>query len=212
VPFPALRSDAVTTVTNAAATTTPAVTIPSGDVGELLLVFVATDGAPTIAFPAGYTTLQAATTDGASQVSTAAAYRVTDGSEGATLTVTLGTAKAMSALAVRMGQFTGTPEAATPATGASTTSDPPNFAPSWGAANTAFLWFTGLDQNLGGPNSASFAQRGELLIGDRTANTVNDVYAYAGITWSTAASLNPVAISLTGSEQWVANTYALKGG
>jgi hypothetical protein len=209
--FPGIANYAVTQVADASATTTPSVTIPAGVTGDSLLVFVATDGPPTITFPAGYTAA-ARTTDSGNAVSTAVAYRVTDGSEGASLTVTLSAAEAMVAIVLRLPSVDGTPEAATPASSPGSSSiDPPALTVSWGAADNLFLWFYGQDGVATSPGTNTISDRSEGILSQRSGAGAGDIYGALGGSTSLLATRDPAAINLTGSAAWVAQTYGIRG-
>lgn len=113
------------------------VNLPAGiDAGDLLLVFFAADRDPTITFPGGWTQLFQA---GGVPVTFGCWYRVASGGEGATITVATDASKMSAHTSYRITDYTGTPEAGTPAIGCGQNHNPSGVTPTWGALNT--LWF-----------------------------------------------------------------------
>ena len=104
--------------------------------GDLLLFFGLSDGAPTITLPEGWTELFQVASGIA--VKLGAWYRIADGGEGASITVTTSDAEMFATTSFRITGYLGTPEAST-ATGNNTNPQPPSLTPSWGAKDT--LWF-----------------------------------------------------------------------
>lgn len=125
--------------------TSVTVDLPSGIVaGELLLVYVGSDGPQTdIAFPAGWTRVnftEHTNSDGAQ----ALGYRVADGNEGANITVTLNSSRPTTHISHRLTNFRNptiqAPEVAVAQSGVETnTPDPPNLVPTGGSKD--YLWF-----------------------------------------------------------------------
>lgn len=115
------------------------VNLPSGIVsGNLLLVFFTGYACGTITFPSGWTQLFSGAE---TYMKLEGWYRIADGTEGSTITVT--TLKAWTNnTSYRITAYSGTPEAGTASTGIDANPNPPNLAPSWGAFNT--LWFAAI--------------------------------------------------------------------
>lgn len=121
---PVVNGSAVTNNGNA---TSQAANLPSGIVaGELLLLFCEVDSSATsINVPAGWTSLYNVTSGSNRQ---RAFYKTATGSEGATVTITIGTASFFAAIALRIGGANLTPEAGTAAAATSTSADPPSLS------------------------------------------------------------------------------------
>lgn len=100
--MPTLRGAATSATTGATAATTLAVTKPTGVVAnDVILLYVVNGGSPAVSvagFQALPTTLETASSEAT------LFYRVADGSEGATFTVTIATAKSISAQCIAYSQ------------------------------------------------------------------------------------------------------------
>lgn len=210
--FPAIVNEAWSTTTSD--NTSHTVNIPTGATGDLLLLFTAFDGNPSITWPAGYTSLQADTSDGDSAATTSVRYRVTDGGEGASISLTSSASERMTAVVLRITNFTGTPEAGTAVVTAvgtpSATPDPPSLTPSWGSADVLWVTWTGVDSGASTQNVASTI-RSELMSHNRSGNAATDVLSILTAIQATASSRNPAAFNLVGSDQWISNTFAVQG-
>lgn len=210
--FPAITNIVLTA---AAACTSCVVNIGSPLVDQLVFVFVSINGNTTISWPGGWTELQADATDGDSQVTTSAGYKVAAGSEGATITITLGASQTLAATAYVIVNYTGTPEAGTAVGTAagvpSTAPDPPLLTPAGGSADYLWLACAGTD-NGAALTTAFVADRGTGGFAEtRTGAGVGDAAAMCEIVWATAASRDPAAFTISASQEWVANTFSVKG-
>lgn len=114
---------------------TVSINVPPGAVGELLLALVGTDANSSTTWPSGWTSLfnTFSTSDGIS-----AAWRIADGTEGATISVTSGANWYYAILRIGGNHATAAPEAGTAVSATATTGNPPAVTPTWGAAND--LW------------------------------------------------------------------------
>jgi hypothetical protein len=111
-------------------------------IGDLLMIYgqKGTSGG-TLGTPAGWTALiQATSSNGHVSVF----YKVIDGSEANTVTITESAAWPVAFMSFRVSGYQGTPE------GASANSGPPSLTPSWGAANN--LWLTSQYGWIGSPS------------------------------------------------------------
>jgi hypothetical protein len=144
--FPAVA--AVEAAATAGNSTTHVSNLPAGiQAGEQLIVCVANDGGGSIAaytWPAGWTEICVGHPSGQA-VRAEARYRIADGSEGSTISIT-GNSEAWVSHSWRITGHSGAaPEAGTPATGTSGNANPPTCTPSWGAKDTLWIVFAGFD-------------------------------------------------------------------
>lgn len=188
--------------------TSVTVDLPSGiQAGELLLVYVGSDGPQTdIAFPGDWTRInftEHTNSDGAQ----ASAFRVADGTEGATITVTLNSSKPTTHVSYRISNFRSPtvqlPEVATNESGIETTTpDPPNLVPTGGIKD--YLWFAFGTEFSGndftaGPSSYSNFQ-------EAAAGTSSAAGAERQLF---AASENPGTFTLIAGADWQTMTMAI---
>ena len=126
--------DVVTqTTSSAVSTATPSVSLPASIVsGNLLLIFVQSDGNVTWTTPSGWTTILGT----ASRV--AGYYRVANGSEGSSVTVTQSGANPSAHASVQVNCYAASSfiEAGTLVT---SSVDPPSITPSWAPTNTLIV-------------------------------------------------------------------------
>lgn len=175
---------------------------------DLLLVYVSADNnATTIGFPAGWTQLFHTPTTGAGCV-LGAWYRVADGEEGASITVTTDTNQMISFITYQITDYAGVPECGTATEGASADApDPPSLSPSWGEMDT--LWFatTGWDW--------------KRTISAYPANYADGLYEWidddqgvgvaAAVRNNETATEDPGTFTLSGNTSYIANTIAIRG-
>lgn len=120
------------------------VALPSGITdGDLLIITI---GAwdyqyddPSITWPEDWTGLM---TEYDSYRAYGVAYRVADGSEGSTVTITLGADCVSAHQSFRVSAYRGIPEISYGGVATTSTPDPPSLTPSWGALSTT-LWIAG---------------------------------------------------------------------
>lgn len=141
--FPTVKD---TEVSNAASSSSPSVTMPSGiSAGDLLITIIFRSGTSTANGQNGWTELFEVTWD--SMIN--AFYKVADGSEGSTQQpVVYGSANVTAHNTYLISGYQGVPEADTTPSGVgatTTTPDPPSLSPSWGSAKT--LWIAAAGQN-----------------------------------------------------------------
>lgn len=209
--------DTEATATSTSSDFTHTVTLPSGvSEGGLLLLFFSsrTGGAGdhTLTWPpTGWTSL-AVYPAGASTGHIGIAYRIADGTEGATVTVTTGGVGALSAHNVyRIVGYDGVPEIA--CTTSSTTNanpDPPALTPSWGSHKT--LWMAGYgsagtnDQST--PTYPTNYSNGLFI--DLYSGSYDAGCASASRLLE-AASADPGTFTMTATAPWYAWTVGVKG-
>lgn len=171
--------------------------------GQLLLVLFASDGNPTITFPAEWTQLfQDAN---GSDVIFGAWYRVADGTETATITVTTSSSQMTAHTSFRISNYGVLPVVGTSATGASVNPNPPTLTPWWGSAYNLWFAVSGSDYNRTVSAYPSGYSNGRY---DRSNNTGGCTVGSASKIAS-ASSDNPGTFTISSSDQWVANTIAI---
>ena len=189
---------------NAVNSTEHTVNLPSGIQAEdLLLVFFVSDGTPTITFPEGWTQLFQ---DAYLLVKFGAWYRIADGEEGATITVTTSDSQATAHTSYRITGYSGAPEVGTSTGANSGYPDPPNLTPSWGAKDT--LWFAvcGYDREW-----TVTAYPTNYTDGRNDIANVSDGCGVGSARRElNATSEDPSTFTISAADQWVANTVAIQ--
>lgn len=183
------------------------VNLPGGIQAEdLLLVFFATDGAPTITFPNGW--VRRISHSSGTSVRLAAAYKIADGTEGATITVTTSSAQMAAHISYRITGYTGTPSFLSESSGGgeSVNPDPPSLSPPWEASDT--LWF------------AACAWDGAHYVSDYPTNYTNGYFEWISGPGAcgvgacrrelNAESEDPGTFTISNDDQWVACTIAIR--
>src|SRR5690606_410857 len=140
-------------------------------------------------------------------------YRIADGSEGSTATMT--TAVATNSICIihwiAPGEFnvSQAPEIAV-ANGTSASPDPPALSPSWGAANT--IWLPTMFCQLGTPAASivSYPAAGSPTTAASVIGGNNDVRAASCWEQTNTATMNPSAFSISESRTWMAQTIAIR--
>lgn len=202
-PFPEVRNTA--TSTNASGTS-HTVSLPSGiQSGELLVAFVVDDAVGTHTWPGGWTELYDTDTDTGLQASSAA-YRVADGSEGASITVTTSTSTTTAHIVYRIGNYQGVPEVGTALESSSTTPNPPSLSPSWGSDDT--LWLACAGARTTGLASAAPTNYSNLLA---VAHTTPGPSAMSARRERNASGEDPGTFTIPSSVTWTSQTIAIRG-
>jgi len=160
------------------------------------------DAQPGYTFPAGWTELFKR---GAADVKIAVHYRIADGTEGATINVTTGTAQMSAHTSFRITGYSGVPEAATEGVNTSANPNSPSLVPSWGAQDT--LWIALCCYNV----NETVTVYPTNYTGDRNdyANDAEGVGIGTAQRELNAASENPDAFTISGAQKWIANTIAI---
>jgi hypothetical protein len=170
-----LQRRAYPVIAAVAASATPAdstshvCTLPSGiAAGDLLLAVVTCDGDAAMTWPAGWTALTNGAGASGTAVRTEARYRLADGGEGASITIT-GSSEAWVSRVCRItGHHASAPECVA-ATGTSANADPAAFTPSWGQLDTLWLLHVGWDGRPGftfWPNELRLDTRRDAHVSD----------------------------------------------
>lgn len=196
-------ADRVTTANGAA--TSQSLNLPGSIAsGDILVALVRAPASTTISWPAGWTEFIPDNSADASDDVTSGAYRIADGTEGATITVTFGTSRAMAGICYRI---TGgdTVSVSSAATGASTTPDPPNYAPFVGHDHeTLWIGLVGFDASSGQTVTAAPTSYGNL------GTTTSGGAGVAGASQqTTASSENPGTFTASASVTWTTWTVAV---
>ncbi len=152
--FPSVQG---TPGTNNGTATTIVVNLPASiAAGELLLAFVALSHtiAATVTPPGDWNTVYDSIGNG-NQRRSACYWKLADGAEGASFNVTASASTAWATVAYRINAWdSGTaPESGTLVAAAGTNPNPPNLAPSWGAADTLWFVYAGRNTNNGSPSA-----------------------------------------------------------
>lgn len=175
--------------------------------GDLLIVIFSNDGAATVATPADWNLLDSAVQGTTNRLSNY--YKIAVGNEGGTTVdfVTSATEEAVAHV-YRISGWHGTtpPEVGTAATGNNTTPDSPQLTPSWGAEDTLWLAAYGADATdttSAYPTSFTDGQT------DSTPAPGSCTVASARRDFN-GTVLNPPVFTMAPSEQWVAQTFAIR--
>lgn len=196
------------TIVGATSTASQSPTYPADLVsGDMLLLFVTVDShaAKTITTPTGFTQLYN-TVGGGDLRRGACYYRIADGTETGTFTVTLsGTAaELLTVTYVIKKNSSSAPEAGTSATGSGTTPNPPSVTPSWGSKNTT--WIAAEHHQGSGISGVTAPTNFNLLTAYTVVGGANQGLAQR---WQAASSQDPGTFTIA-SAQWIAQTVAIE--
>lgn len=184
--------------------TSHSVNLPSDiESGDLLLVFFGLSYVSTITFPGGWTQLFDVVYP--ERIRSVCYYRVADGNEGDTITVTISQSNRTSAhTSYRITGYSGVPEAGTATTALDVNPDPPSLSPSWGVLDT--LWFA---------SCSYFHPRTITAYPTNYTDGRDDRGSGIGMGIGTArrelnaVSEDPGTFTISTSTYWVANTVAI---
>lgn len=198
--------DAARAVTNSTvAGTTHSLNLPASiAAGDILLAVVRAPGSTTIAWPAGWTEWEETFAD-ASDDQTSIAWRVADGTEGATITITFGTSRILVGLCYRITGGVGITFSAL-AVGSGSQPNSPNLALTT-ARDVLWISIGGCDDSetlTSGPASYSNA-----TVQGSTATGASGCTVYGASRGLNAASENPGAWTLGSTSIWAAWTVAI---
>jgi hypothetical protein len=173
--------------------------------GRLLIAQVVVEGTPAITWPSGWVSITGLPTSN-SVVRMDARYRVADGTEGSSITISLDSSQALHStisLWKRHSSSTNVPVLATTATGNDANVEPPTNTP---GATRAFAWviMAGVDDNPGfSTNPAGYTAIMQLA--DNVSSDQRWRQAYG-------SSENPDRWGLGASQEWISNTLAISPG
>lgn len=189
------------------------VVLPAGIVsGDLLLLFVSLDGAPTLSgFPAGWTqVIRTSATAAVAEVW----YKIADGSEVNFAYTSSGVETSVNrCLRITSWHGTTAPEATGATSTGNTTPNPPTLTPSWGSADTLWAAYYGMDGGAGATGEAtayptSYANNQYTDVsGIGGAGTVAMAVATRELA---AASDDPGTFTSNRSDAWAALTVAVR--
>jgi hypothetical protein len=188
---------ATSTYSSGSNSTSHVVPMPEGvEVGDLLLM-TARSVNETITWPSGWTQIHNRV--GSAQL--AAAYKISDGTEGADETVTLGASNLFRAVVERIVDHDpSSPPVAQSTTGANGTSanpDPPSFSPA--AGSKKYLWHASAVTNAASMSAGPSSYIGYLA-------SVSVAVAHRRLE---SATENPGTFTSSASSGWTANTVAI---
>jgi hypothetical protein len=208
--YPVVASTTSSAKTSATGTS-HTVNLPSGiEAGDLLLVFwVDADVNSTVTIPAGWTELYNMV--GTAQQRRVAIYRVANGAEGTSLTVTTSAAErsAHTAYRIAAGSYQGEPVAGTTVSSTSASPNPPSLTSGFGAEPT--LWFAAAHSE--GTSAAATLPTSYTSAVAGYTGTMGSAHARmtTGTRKLTAATEDPGTFALGASVVWGANTVAVQG-
>ena len=193
------------TATSNGKSTSLSVTLPASIAsGDLLVLFMAgrdNVGTGGIGFPAGWTELHDDLDTGDSR--TAVAYRIADGTEGASITVTMSSARDLVSLVYRISGTSGNaPEMGT-ATGDSNSPNPPSLTPSWGSKDT--LWLVYGSGDNGKVYTAAPTSYTDLIAQDR-----GQAASGSARRENATATEDPGTFTMESAEAWQTVTLAVE--
>jgi hypothetical protein len=194
--------------------TTQTVTMPSGvTTGDLLIAILCCDGNPTFTWPAGWTSLQAGASN-SNECRIEARYRVSDGSEGASIAVTTSASEMMAFNAYRITGYQGVPESTAGNTGASSAAPQVSAAlnPSaWGTEATLWMPVVGYDVGQSFSASTDFMVTAGTSNGpNQRADNANGVGLAVHAHTEERASLLPPPFVLNAARPWRCFTIAVR--
>ena len=137
-------------------------------------------------------------------------YKIADGTEGTTMSVTTDASEQSAHVTYRITSWHGTtaPEAPAVATGTSTTPNPPSLTPSWGALDT--LWFacatTANSDRTFSVDPTSYVSGTTATTATGTAGAIIRVVRRE----LNAATDNPDTFTIDSSSGWDADTVAVR--
>lgn len=193
------------------AVTNHVVSLPTFAAGELAIVLVAINGGSNATtYPAGWTKVLGAT---ANNIGGAWGYRICDGTEGSSITVTTPSAAPSAHLVYRIqghGSTAQIPQAGTNVAAVTAAPDPPSRTPTGGAKN--YLWLAYVMADSGYVVTAPSADYTDLVTADSGAGA-NLAAAISSFRRElNAASENPGTATLEGSEGTLANLIVIHPG
>lgn len=208
--FPVVEGVASTDITTA--TTGPVINLPSGIIaGELLFVHVRNAAGGIISWPSGWTEIGEAG-GGAADDTDSWGYRVADGTEGSTITLTFTNSGKGAAIARRISGAADPavqlPQLSNIRSGTSSTPLPNGLSPTGGAKDYLWLWVGGWEgEQTSPPATVPANYSGWTGAQSGTAgSTASNCRLASGWRQLNTATENPGSTSLSVSGDWTAYT------
>ena len=190
--------------------TTQTVNLPSSiSNGDLLIIFIATDGDNTITNWNGFNEIFSMSDSGGKDSSLHIGYKSASGSEGSTVDITTSSNEKGTHASYRItGWDSGqVPEASTGVQGVSSAPDSDSLTPTGGAKD--YLWFTAYGSDDDDSTVSTWPTNYSLSqLNPTVADPGGAVLGVAGRNYN-ASSEDPGAFATNDSEQWVAATVAV---
>ncbi len=201
--------DATNTSIHDSDVTSHTVSLPAGiSSGDLLIVIFAVDANPGVTWPGGWTEIAEVLQE--VSVTLAVAYRQADGGEGATITVTSGTAQRSAHTTYKISGHenpaTQAPEMSTGVNGFGTNPDPDSLSPTGGSKD--YLWLA-VHAHDGIQTTDAFPTNYTNGISSEGTNAVASAGAGSAERQLTTATEDPGAFTISNNEQWAAATVAV---
>jgi hypothetical protein len=208
------------TSNNSSRVTSHTYSIGSPASGDMVVVFAAcaassnftwADGTSAVNFtlPAGWTMLYERRNRVGSSV-LGVFYKVCDGTEGASISVTMSVASTFGCVAHKFasGTYTGTPQSTSLVADGGTSADPASLTASWGSDDN--VWIAAVCQDLGG---VSTFPTNYTSNGGATGDAGGAPYAVMNTATRELATAteNPGAFSLSTSTEFVVGTLVVRG-
>lgn len=207
----AFPSIAATNTTNGAAATNKSCNLPSGiQSGNLLLLWIRSNGADTHTTPSGWSDLVKNNTADASDDTTSLFYKIASGSEGSTVTVNGTASLKFSSLSWRVtgAHQTTAPNVAT-ATGTSSTPDPPSLTPSGGTKDYLWIAIYGIEGTSTLSSYPANYSSNQITVATSGSTAATNSRSGAAARQLNASSENPGTFTASASEDWTAVTVAV---
>ncbi|MEX0752820.1 MAG: hypothetical protein WD073_07840 [Xanthobacteraceae bacterium] len=174
---------------------------------HILIVFFAyAASSTTVTWPTGWTQLFSPTFN--TNVGLEARYRVTDGTEGASIELTTSGSVKSAHQCYRIGAGLSAEGAVVNGGSGSNNPDPPNLAPSWGSA--ANLWLSACSYTQDGGVAVTAYPSSYTDGRDDKTSTGNGCGLGTARRALTAASENPGTFTIGSSKRWVGATVAVQ--
>jgi len=214
--FPSVASTATTSGTTA--TTSAVVNLPASiTAGQSLLVLIRSSAGGATTFPAGWTKIvddDSDASDGSDR--TALAWRRADGTEGATITVTLGNSGRFAAIAWRItgarNPELSPPEVSNVTTGVSTSPNPGSLTPTGGAQDYLWFWMGGWEGIQTSPPASNPVNYSSDILG-ADSGTIGGIVGNVRVASATrqlnATTEDPGSWTISSSDDWTAVTVAI---
>lgn len=201
---------AATATSASESATSHIVSLPSGIVSGNRLVarFSSKAGADNAGFPLGWNKVFSVGVGGTTDAGLDCYYRDADGTEGASITVTTPGATDSAHIVDRItGHAATAPQAGIAASGTSANPDPPNLAPSWGAADTLWLGCISVKNDISVsayPSNYTYVQTSKGSVAPSA------VHCASAARQLNASAEDPGTFTISASNPWWANTVAIR--